>query len=103
LATIVPVAPLILVDLTGDGPLKMVYRPISPARAIIRRPTMVGHLLRSSEQAGRRVLSLASERGALHGALRARDWELMATAVPRLLDCRSDLAAIIHTLEIASG
>lgn len=73
IATISPTAPLTLVDLTGDGPIKMGVAVRRRRRARpVEGPTLVGRLPRPLGPAGRGAISLPAERGALHRTLRSR-------------------------------
>jgi hypothetical protein len=104
LATIVPVAPLTLVDLTGDGPLRMGV-PSDVAGAsdqTLARQWSVAFHDHPSKPDGVYYPSRLNEERCI--ALYARAiGKVEATAKPRLIDCRAELAAIINDLEIAIG
>lgn len=102
IATITPNAPLTLVDLTGDGPIKMgVPSDVVGARdpstaqqwsvAFYRHPDQPDGVLYPSRLNEERCIALYAR----------AIGKLAATASPRLMDCRSDLAAILNDLEIA--
>jgi hypothetical protein len=102
LATIVPVEPLVLVGLTRDGPLRMgVPSDVVGARdqSLARRWSVTFHD-HSDEPDGVLYPSRLNEERCI--ALYARAiGKVKAAATPRLLDCRSELAAILDDLEIA--
>jgi hypothetical protein len=102
LASVVPIEPLLLVDLTGDGPLKMgVPSDVVGARdQSLAQQWSVAFHDHSSKPDGVLYPSRLNEERCI--ALYARAvGKLKATATPRLLDCRSELAAILDDLEIA--
>lgn len=102
LASIVPVEPLVLVDLTGDGPLRMgVPSDVVGARdQSLAQSWSVAFHDHPSKPDGVLYPSRLNEQRCI--ALYARAiGKLNATATPRLLDCRAELAAILDDLEIA--
>jgi hypothetical protein len=102
LASIVPAKPLVVVNLTGDGPLRMgVPSDVVGARdqSLAQRWSVAFHD-HPSEPDGVLYPSRLNEERCI--ALYARAIvKLQATATPLLLDCRSELAAILDDLEIA--
>jgi len=102
LASIVPLEPMVVVDLTGDGPLRMGVpsdvvgaRDQSSARAW--SAAFYGH---STAPDGVLYPSRLNEERCLAIYDRAVR-KLEVAAAPRLPDCRSELAAILDDLEIA--
>jgi RES domain len=102
IATISPVAPLMLVDLTGDGPINMgVPSDVVGARdqsaAQHWSVAFHGH---PAQPDGVFYPSRLNEERCI--ALYARAvGKLTATATPRLMDCRAEFAAILNDLAIA--
>jgi hypothetical protein len=102
LASIVSAEPLVLVNLTGDGPLRMgVPSDVVGARdQSLAQQWSVAFHDHPSKPDGVFYPSRLNEERCI--ALYARAIpKLRATATPRLLDCRSELADIIGDLEIA--
>ena len=102
LATIEVTAPLRLVDLTGDHPLRMgVPSDVAGARdqtvaqawssAFHRHPDQPDGIFYPSRLNEERCVALYDRAVG----------KLAATATPRLLDCRVELAAILDDLEVA--
>jgi hypothetical protein len=102
LASIIPVEPLVLVDLTGDGPLRMgVPSDVVGAQdqSLARRWSVAFHDHPSQPDGILYPARLNEERCI---ALYARAIpKLKATVTPLLLECRSELAAILDDLDIA--
>lgn len=102
IATISPTVPLTLVDLTGDGPIKMgvpsdVAGACDQSMAQHWSIAFHGH---SSQPDGVLYPSRLNEERCIALYARAAG-KLTVTATARLLDCRSELAAILNDLEIA--
>jgi hypothetical protein len=102
LASIGPAEPLVLVNLTGDGPLRMgVPSDVVGARnqSLAQRWSVAFHDHPSAPDGVLYPSRLNEERCI---ALYARAiGKVKPSATPRLLDCRSELAAILDDLEIA--
>jgi len=102
LASIAPVEPLVLVDLTGDGPLRMgVPSDVVGARdqSLAQRWSVAFHD-HPEQPDGVLYPSRLNEERCI--ALYARALpKLKATATPLLVDCRAELAAILDDLDIA--
>ena len=102
LASIVPVKPLALVDLTGDGPLRMgVPSDVVGARkqSLAQRWSVAFHE-HPGKPDGVLYPSRLNEERCI--ALYARALpKLKATATPLLVDCRAELAAILDDLDLA--
>jgi hypothetical protein len=102
LASIVPVEPLVLVDLTGDGPLRMgVPSDVVGARdqSLAQRWSVAFHD-HPEQPDGVLYPSRLNEERCI--ALYARALpKLKATATPLLVDCRAEFAAILNDLDIA--
>jgi hypothetical protein len=102
LASIVPVEPLMLVDLTGDGPLRMgIPSDVVGARdqSLAQRWSVAFHE-HPEEPDGVLYPSRLNEERCI--ALYARALpKLKATATPLLVDCRAELAAILDDLDLA--
>ena len=102
LASIVPVEPLVLVNLTGDGPLRMgVPSDVVGARdqSLAQRWSVAFHD-HPEQPDGILYPSRLNEERCI--ALYARAIpKLKATATPLLVDCRAELAAILDGLDIA--
>lgn len=102
LATIVPAEPLMLVNLTGDGPLRMgVPSDVVGARdQTLAQQWSVAFHDHPSRPDGVLYPSRLNEERCI--ALYARAIpKLKAIATPLLMDCRSELADILKDLEIA--
>ncbi|MGJ5196552.1 MULTISPECIES: RES family NAD+ phosphorylase [unclassified Bradyrhizobium] len=102
LASIVPVEPLILVDLTGDGPLRMgIPSDVVGARdqSLAQRWSAAFHDHPETPDGVLYPSRLNEERCI---ALYARALpKLKAIAAPLLVDCRAELAAILDDLDLA--
>jgi hypothetical protein len=102
LASIEPVEPLVLVDLTGDGPLRMgVPSDVVGARdQSLAQQWSVAFHGHPEQPDGVLYPSRLNEDRCI--ALYARALpKLKATATPLLVDCRAELAAILDDLDIA--
>jgi hypothetical protein len=102
LASIVPVGSLVLVDLTGDGPLRMgVPSDVVGARdqSLAQRWSVAFHE-HPEQPDGVLYPSRLNEERCI--ALYARALpKLKVTATPLLVDCRAELATILDDLNIA--
>ena len=102
IATISPTVPLMLVDLTADGPIKMgVPSDVAGARdQSMAQHWSVAFHGHSSQPDGVLYPSRLNEERCIALYARAAG-KLTVTTTARLLDCRSELAAILNELEIA--
>ena len=102
IATVSPTVPLTLVDLTGDGPIKMgVPSDVAGARdQSMAQHWSVAFHGHSSQPDGVLYPSRLNEERCIALYARAAG-KVTVTATAHLLDRRSELAAILNDLEIA--